>query len=308
MSQITQLSPNLPLVRSADPTRTTHIMAILNLTPDSFSDGGIHDSSDVSALSKSVRQFVADGATIIDVGGHSTRPGAQRLSASEELKRIIPAIRMIRDMPEGQSVAISVDTFQAEVAKEAIAAGADIINDISGGELSRSEMLSVVAETGKTIVLMHMRGDPSTMNDKAHYPSGVVRQVAEELSMRVDAALKAGIPRWRIILDPGIGFAKREQHNLVLLRDLAKLRSISSLAGYPWLVGTSRKKFIGSITGVQDPADRVMGTAATVTASIAGGADIVRVHDIAEMAKVAKMSDAIYRRAFQYGAVHLPVQ
>lgn len=311
MSPVTQLSPNLPLVLSTDPARTTRVMAILNLTPDSFSDGGIHDSKNMNALTATIRQFVADGATIIDVGGQSTRPGAERLPASEELKRIIPAIRTIRSMPECRSVAISVDTFEAQVAKEAIAAGADIINDVSGGLLSGSKLLSVVAEAGKTVVLMHMRGDPTTMTEKAHYPQGIFYSVAEELNGRIKAALKSGIPRWRIILDPGIGFSKRDHHNLTLLRDLARLRAVSSLAGYPWMVGTSRKGFIGNITGVQGPSDRVMGTAATVSAIIAGGGDIVRVHDVAQMSEVARMSDAIYRRKVlgwnESVCVHLPL-
>lgn len=295
MSPVTQLSPDLPLIRPEDPSRPTHVMAILNLTPDSFSDGGLHDPTDLDALHKTVGRYIASGATIIDVGGQSTRPGAQEMSASEELERVLPAIRTIRSMPEGKSVAISVDTFLPGVAKEALAAGADIINDISGGTLSGGEMLSVVAEARKTIVLMHMRGGPLTMNSLAVYPRGVVDEVAEELLDRVREAEKAGIPRWRIILDPGIGFAKLTRHNLLLLRNLDKLRATPGLAGLPWVFGTSRKKFIGTITGVNEAAERVMGTAATVTASIAGGADIVRVHDVAEMAQVARMSDAIYR-------------
>ncbi len=295
MSPVTQLSPHLPLIRSEDPSRPTHVMAILNLTPDSFSDGGLHEPSDREALRRTVRSYVTGGATIIDVGGQSTRPGAQELSASEELERILPAIQTIRGMPEGKSVAISVDTFLPAVAKEALAAGADIINDISGGTLSGGEMLSVVAEAKKTIVLMHMRGSPLTMNSFAVYPRGVVVEVAEELLDRVNEAEKAGIPRWRIVLDPGIGFAKLMRHNLLLLRNLDKLCAYPGLAGLAWLLGTSRKKFIGTITGVTEPAERMMGTAATITASIAGGADIVRVHDVPEMAHVVKVSDAIYR-------------
>ena len=295
MSPVTQVSSNLPLIRSEDPSRSTMIMAILNLTPDSFSDGGVHNSTDTTALSETVRSYVAAGATIIDVGGQSSRPGAKQLSASEELERILPAIRTIRKMPEGKSVAISVDTFLPAVAKEALAAGADIINDISGGTMSNGEMLSVVAEANKTIVLMHMRGDPQTMNSHANYPKGVVSEVGKELAQRVIEAEDAGIPRWRIILDPGIGFAKKMQHNLLLLQNLSTLRAHPDLAGLPWLLGTSRKKFIGTITGVDEAAKRVMGTAATITSSIAGGADIVRVHDVARMAEVVKMSDAIYR-------------
>jgi 2-amino-4-hydroxy-6-hydroxymethyldihydropteridine diphosphokinase / dihydropteroate synthase len=294
MSPITHLRPQYPLIRSTDPTRQTRIMAILNLTPDSFSDGGLHDPSDTAGLAETINDLVSRGASIIDIGGQSTRPGATEVSSSEELARILPAIKLIRGNPAFDSTVISVDTFLPSVAKQAIEAGADIINDISGGQLSDDKLLKVVADARKSIVLMHMRGDPSTMNQKANYPSGVIEEVGKELKDRVNAALAAGIPRWRIILDPGIGFAKNAQQNLVLLRDLAKLRT-PGLEGYSWLLGTSRKAFIGRITGATQAKERVMGTAATVTASIAGGADIVRVHDVEEMRQVAAMSDAIYR-------------
>jgi 2-amino-4-hydroxy-6-hydroxymethyldihydropteridine diphosphokinase / dihydropteroate synthase len=298
MSRVTQLSPNLPPIRSTDPTRTTQIMAILNLTPDSFSDGGTYSPHDADALRSTVRSFISAGATIIDIGGQSTRPGAQPVEPSEELARTLPAIRLIRSLPEAHSTAISIDTFHADVAREALVAGADIINDVSAGKLSNNEILKVVAEARKTIVLMHMRGDPTTMtsNEHAHYPRDIVTEVAEELRGCVKAALEAGIPRWRIILDPGFGFAKKMHHNLELLNRFAELRASPLLKGLPWLVGTSRKGFIGKITGVKAPSERVMGTAATVTASIAAGADIVRVHDVKAMVEVVKMSDAIYRQ------------
>ncbi|RMZ80843.1 hypothetical protein DV737_g2830, partial [Chaetothyriales sp. CBS 132003] len=298
MSPVTVLSPRLPLIRATDPSRPTYIMAILNLTPDSFSDGGVYNVLDSQAMQAQVRELVAAGATIIDIGGQSTRPKAEWLSAETELQRILPAIHAIRSASDLRSVTISVDTFSAEVARQAITAGADIINDVSAGLLDPA-MLSTVAALGKTIILMHMRGDPHTMTTLTNYPNGVVDGVAKELAERVHAAEAAGIPRWRIILDPGIGFAKTHQQNLELLARLAELRhsatQSSTLQGLPWLVGTSRKGFIGKITGVDVAAKRVMGTAATVTASIAGGADIVRVHDVKDMAEVAKVSDAIYR-------------
>jgi 2-amino-4-hydroxy-6-hydroxymethyldihydropteridine diphosphokinase / dihydropteroate synthase len=294
MSPITELSPNLPLIRPTDSARRTQIMAILNLTPDSFSDGGLHDPYDPVAIRQKVKAFVDAGATIIDIGGQSTRPRAEVVSASTELERILPAIHAIRAMPESQKVAISIDTFYAEVARKAIMAGADIINDVSAGAADPN-MLSTVAELGKTIVLMHMRGTPQTMTNLTQYPGGVANVVADELSAYLQAAIKAGIPRWRIILDPGIGFAKKGFQNLDLLY-VSKLRQKSTpLRGLPWLVGTSRKAFIGKITGVQDASKRIMGTAAAVTASVAGGADIVRVHDVPEMTEVVKMADAIYR-------------
>ncbi|RMZ81730.1 hypothetical protein DV738_g2107, partial [Chaetothyriales sp. CBS 135597] len=294
MSPITELSPSLPLIRATDPSRPTHIMAILNLTPDSFSDGGAYNVLDPPALQARVRELVAAGATIIDLGGQSTRPKADRLSAETELQRVLPAIHAIRSASDLRSVTISIDTFSAEVARQAIAAGADIINDVSAGLLDPA-MLPTVAELGKTIIMMHMRGDPHSMTKLTHYPNGVVNGVAEELAGRVRAAEVAGIPRWRIILDPGIGFAKTQQQNLELLARLSEFMGSptqpSIIQGLPWLVGTSRKGFIGKITGVDVAAKRVMGTAATITASIAGGADIVRVHDVKEMAEVVKIAD-----------------
>ena len=298
MSPVTQLTPRLPLIRSTDPQKPTSLMAILNITPDSFSDGGLHTANDQAHLESTVKAFIAQGATILDIGGQSTRPKAELISPTEELQRILPVIKAIRQMPEADNTAISIDTFYAEVAREAVAAGADIINDISAGVLDQ-DMLPTVAKLGKTIVLMHMRGDPHTMTELTSYPYGVVDGVAQELAQRVQAALDAGIPPWRIILDPGVGFAKNQGQNLELLRRLAELReyctTFPQLSGLPWLLGTSRKGFVGKITETPDPAQRQMGTAATVTASIAGGADIVRVHDVAEMAQVVKMADAIYR-------------
>lgn len=269
-------------------------MAILNITPDSFSDGGQHDVGNLDTIEIKVKQVVADGATIIDVGGQSTRPGATKISWQEELERIRPVIERIRSIPQTQKVAISVDTFYAEVARGAVAAGADIINDVSGGLLD-PEMLPAIAEMHVTVVIMHMRGTPETMNKLTDYPEGVVIGVAKELLERLKAAEKAGIPRWRIVLDPGIGFAKTQSQNLELLRNLETLRTYPGLQNYPWLIGTSRKGFIGRITGISTAAERGWGTAATVTTSIAGGADIIRVHDVPEMAQAAKMADAMYR-------------
>jgi 2-amino-4-hydroxy-6-hydroxymethyldihydropteridine diphosphokinase / dihydropteroate synthase len=298
MSPVTEVSRRLPLIRSMDPKRPTSIMGILNITPDSFSDGGELSGRDLKArwiLQSKIVKTIADGATILDVGGQSTRPNAKLISAEEELERILPVIRTIRKMPEADGVAVSIDTFYSEVAKVAIAEGADLINDISAGQMD-PDMLPTLARLGTTIILMHMRGDPSTMTKLTDYPYGVVEGVAQDLSQRFQAALDAGIAPWRIILDPGIGFAKNQDQNLELLRRLRELREHPvNLSGPPWLLGTSRKGFIGKITGVAHPAHRDWGTAATVTASIAGGADIVRVHDVKKLAQVAKMADAIYR-------------
>jgi 2-amino-4-hydroxy-6-hydroxymethyldihydropteridine diphosphokinase/dihydropteroate synthase len=269
-------------------------MSILNITPDSFSDGGKHFNLDDRALTDTIKSHLKAGATIIDLGGQSTRPGAIQASEAQELDRVLPAVKLIRSLSEAQNVAISIDTYRAGVAREAIKAGADIVNDVSAG-LMDADMLSSVAELGCTVCLMHMRGTPETMNKLAKYPDGVIETVGQELLERVQAAETAGIRRWRIILDPGIGFAKTKEHNLELLRRLDELRCYPGLHGLPWLVGTSRKAFVGRITGVTEAKDRTWGTAAAVTAAIQGGADIIRVHDVEEMAQVAKMADAVWR-------------
>ncbi|KKA19096.1 Dihydropteroate synthase [Rasamsonia emersonii CBS 393.64] len=294
----TPIAPFLPPLTPSDPKRRTHVMAILNVTPDSFSDGGQHYYSpdDFSRLTATVRNFISAGATIIDIGGESTRPNSVPVTEEEELARVIPVIRHIRtSIPEAANVAISIDTYHARVAAEACAAGADIINDVSAGTLD-PDMLPTMARTGKTVILMHMRGTPSTMTRLTDYPNGVIQDVGSELLARVRAAEEAGVRRWRIILDPGLGFAKGQTQNLTLLRDMPRLRNeIEGLEYFPWLVGTSRKGYIGRITGVEKASERTWGTAAAVTASVASGADIVRVHDVAEMSQVVKMADAIYR-------------
>lgn len=294
ISPLTPLSPSLPAITAVASTRDTCIMSILNLTPDSFSDGGTHFNLSPAKLTATVKTHVAAGASILDLGGQSTRPGAVQVSPSEELARVLPAIKLIRSLPEAKKVAISVDTYRADVAEEAVEAGADIVNDVSAGTMDE-KMLPTVARLGCTVCLMHMRGTPETMNKLASYPDGIVETVGRELLERVQAAEAAGIRRWRIILDPGIGFAKKQEHNLELLRRLGELRKYPGLQGLPWLVGTSRKAFVGRITGVKEAKDRTWGTAAAVTAAIQGGADIVRVHDVEEMGKVAKMADAVWR-------------
>ncbi|KAF5858216.1 trifunctional dihydropteroate synthetase [Aspergillus alliaceus] len=292
----TYISKFFPAIHSTDPKRQTHIMAILNLTPDSFSDGGKHSPVDLTALTNTVRNFIASGATIIDIGGESTRPGSHPVGETEELARVIPAIKHIRtSIPEAANIALSIDTYRARVAEQACAAGADIINDVSAGLLD-PEMLPTMARTGKTVILMHMRGTPSTMTQLTDYPNGIIQDVGAELLERISAAEAAGIRRWRMILDPGLGFAKNQPHDLAILRDLQKFRTgVPGLEGFPWLMGPSRKRFIGRLTGVERASERNWGTAATVTASVAGGADIVRVHDVREMWQVARVADGIYR-------------
>jgi 2-amino-4-hydroxy-6-hydroxymethyldihydropteridine diphosphokinase/dihydropteroate synthase len=278
-----------PLVHN----RKTQVMAILNLTPDSFSDGG---KNDLTNIRDTVLRHIRGGATIIDVGGQSTAPGRPEVSAEEEASRVVPAIEVIRSMPEAIDVAISVDTYRASVAEQAVASGADIINDVSAGLLD-PDMLPTVARLGKTICLMHMRGTPQNMVELTNYEGGLIPTIASELVERISAAEKAGIRRWRIILDPGLGFAKTADQNLELLRSLEELRAWPGLTGLPWLVGSSRKSFVGKVTRAEEPLDRIWGTAATIAAAVQGGADVVRVHDVSEMAKVTAMADAIWRRA-----------
>lgn len=291
---VTPLAGGVTPLTPLDPFKATHIMAVLNVTPDSFSDGSVHDHTNPISLTETVRHFVHAGATILDIGGQSTRPHATRISEQDELARIIPVIRHIRQLPEANHVAISVDTFYARVAHEASEAGADIVNDVSAGTLD-DHMLATMAKIEKTVVLMHMRGTPETMNKLTEYPEGIIVGVGKELLARVKEAEVAGVRRWRIVLDPGIGFAKTQAQNLELLRRFDELRTFGGLEGFPWLVGASRKGFIGRITGVEKASERGWGTAAAVTASIKGGADIVRVHDVPEMTQVARMADAIFR-------------
>lgn len=268
-------------------------MAVLNLTPDSFSDGGIQ-SADVSYINPFLERLTSAGVTILDIGGQSSRPHAPEVSSEEEIARVVPTIRHIRSQSAFKNLALSIDTYRAPVAAAAIEAGANIVNDISAGTLDL-EMLPLMARLGCTVILMHMRGDPSTMNGLTSYPTGIIDGVGKELLARVAAAEAAGIRRWRMILDPGIGFAKNQEQNIELLRNFSDLRAYEGLQGIPWVVGASRKGFIGKVTGVAQPDERVMGTAATVCAAIQGGADIVRVHDMREMAELAKMADAIWR-------------
>jgi 2-amino-4-hydroxy-6-hydroxymethyldihydropteridine diphosphokinase/dihydropteroate synthase len=268
-------------------------MSILNVTPDSFSDGGNNHDVEEDSLRKTIMEHIDAGASIIDVGGQSTRPGSTQVGSDEELVRVLPAIKLIRSL-NLDNVAISVDTYRADVAEQAIKAGAHIINDVSAGLLDEN-MLPTAANIDCTICLMHMRGTPETMNSLTDYPDGIVETVGRELLKRIRAAEAAGVRRWRIILDPGIGFAKTQDQNLELLRRFDELRQYKGLENFPWLVGTSRKAFIGRITGVQEASERVWGTAASVAAAVQGGADVVRVHDVKEMAQVAKMAEAIWR-------------
>ena len=290
MSAVSSLNRHhAPLHTTAD-DRKTRIMSIINVTPDSFSDGGVYYNRDLHALDPRLGQLKLAKASIVDVGGQSTRPGADEVSEEEEVNRVMASIAELKKY----HLCISVDTYRSKVARAAIEAGADMINDVSGGTMD-PQMLSTAAKLGCTICLSHMRGTPKTMSKKTNYPDGVVAGVGRELLERVTAAEAAGIRRWRIILDPGLGFSKTVEQNVELLQRLPELRSFPGLQNMPWLVGPSRKGFIGAVTGVVEPRKRIWGTAAAVAAAVAGGADIVRVHDVDEMSNVVEMADAIWR-------------
>jgi len=259
-------------------------MGILNVTPDSFSDGGLY-SSVPSAIAHAHR-MVDEGADVIDVGGESTRPGAEEVPADEEVRRVAPVVEAVAAL----GVAVSVDTRKAPVARAALDAGAIAVNDVSGGVFD-PEMLPLVAERGCDVVLMHMRGSPQTMDSLVGY-ADVVAEVGEELSRRVAAAVAAGVARERIWLDPGLGFAKSPDQSLELLARVDVLRSL----GHPVLVGPSRKRFVGHVTG-GDPADRLEGTAAAVAWCAMSGVEMVRVHDVGAMRRVVDMIAAIGGRA-----------
>jgi len=260
----------------------TLVMGILNVTPDSFSDGGrFHASEDAIRRAEAM---VAEGADIVDVGGESTRPGAEPLSEEEEIRRILPVIEAL-----AARMPISVDTYKAEVAERAVQAGAAMVNDISALRFDPS-MAPAAARLDVPICLMHSRGSLRDMHRSPQYRD-VVGEVKAELKERVEAALDVGIAPENIVLDPGFGFSKNAQHNLELLR---RLREVTEL-GYPLLVGTSRKSTIGKVLGGLPVEDRLEGTAATVALSIANGASIVRVHDVKEMVRVARMTDAVVR-------------
>lgn len=264
----------------------TYLMGVLNVTPDSFSDGGEFNTP-ASALAQ-VQQLVEAGADILDIGGQSTRPGAEQISVEEELQRVLPVVEAVRSV---LSVPISVDTTRASVAQAAIAAGADWVNDISGGTFD-SEMFPVVAQMKVPIILMHIRGTPQTMQQFTAYQD-LIAEIYQFLEGQIAAAVEAGIERSRLIVDPGIGFAKTAEQNLEILRHLAMLRSL----GVPILVGPSRKSFIGCILNQPDPKRRVWGTAAACCSAIAAGADILRVHDVLEMRDVCLVADALWRNS-----------
>jgi dihydropteroate synthase len=260
----------------------TLVMGILNITPDSFSDGGVRLDPD-RAIADAIAMAGA-GADLIDIGGESTRPGADPLPVDEELRRVEPVLEGLRGRVD---VPISIDTYKARVAERAIALGAVVVNDISALTYEPA-LAGVVARTGAAVVLMHNRGRSRAMYADARYEDAA-GEVAAELDEAAGRARAAGIARDRIVLDPGLGFAKRSEHSLAALARLPVLGRL----GYPLLVGPSRKSFLTAGLGDVPPADRIWGTAAAVAAAVLLGADIVRVHDVAAMVQVVRVTDAI---------------
>ena len=265
-----------------DMTCHTVVMGIVNVTPDSFYDGG--KRFDTERATADALEMVDFGAEILDVGGESTRPGAEPVLLEEELRRVIPVVRELR---KNSNVPISIDTYKEVVARAALDAGADIVNDISALRFDPA-MAVLIASEKVPVILMHMQGVPRTMQVEPHYQD-VVREVQDFLAERISVAKKAGIPTERIIVDPGIGFGKTAAHNLALLKDLGSLNSL----GQPLLVGISRKAFIGKILNAAGPEERLEGSLAAAVAAALSGANIVRVHDVGETYRALRVVDAI---------------
>ncbi len=271
--------------RAGNPLRAPGpaLFGILNVTPDSFSDGG--DFFDPEAAAGHAELLLDEGADVIDVGGESTRPGSDPVSEDEELRRVVPVVRKILEArPEAL---VSVDTYRASTAKAALDAGARIVNDVTALR-GDPRMARLVAEVGCPVVLMHMLGEPKTMQEEPRYED-VTREVRDFLARRAEHAISAGIPAGNIIVDPGIGFGKTLEHNLSLL---ARLDEIAAL-GFPVLLGASRKRFLGSITGAEEAKDRVFGTVATTVLGYEGGATLFRVHDVRANREALAVAEAV---------------
>jgi dihydropteroate synthase len=258
-----------------------HVMGVVNVTPDSFSDGG--DFFDHQTAIEHAGELVEQGADIVDIGGESTRPGADPVSLEDELQRVIPVVEAVA---EGHDVRISIDTTKAEVARQAVEAGAGIVNDISGLGFDEA-MAEAVADLDAALVLMHIQGTPETMQESIEY-ADLVDDIRAFFDERIERAVQAGVDRDKIILDPGIGFGKTVEQNYRLIRELDGFFDFDC----PLLLGTSRKSFLGAILD-KPPKERDWGTAATVACGLFAGADIVRVHDVEEMVDVARVTEAI---------------
>jgi len=269
----------------------TLVMGVLNITPDSFSDGGAYLDSE-AAIARAL-QIQKDGADILDIGGESTRPGASPISSEEEIRRVLPVIKVLRGKLR---IPMSVDTQRADVAEAALRAGAEILNDVSA--LRTDQRLAEIARRARApLILMHMRGTPQTMQ-RGPFARDVIRDVMAGLREAVALAKRAGLAKSQLLLDPGIGFGKKHEQNFEILARLPELARLDC----PIVIGTSRKAFLGKALAAPDgtsapPGERLLGTAATVTASILGGAHIVRVHDVAEMVQVVRIADQVVNAA-----------
>lgn len=266
----------------------TALVGILNVTPDSFSDGGRYLNAD-EAIAHGVR-LAEEGADLIDIGGESTRPGARPVSAEEELERVLPVIRGLR---RAVAIPLSIDTYKSRVARAALDEGADVVNDISALRFDPA-MASLVVTENVPVVLMHMQGTPRTMQERPFYRD-VVAEVRDFLSERFRFALAEGVKPEQIVVDPGIGFGKDLEHNLALLRDLSALEAL----GRPILVGPSRKTFVGKILGI-GPEDRLEGSLAAAVAAVLAGANMIRMHDVREARRAIAIADAL-----RYGTAHI---
>ncbi|PIV18861.1 MAG: dihydropteroate synthase [Elusimicrobia bacterium CG_4_10_14_3_um_filter_49_12_50_7] len=261
----------------------TFVMGIINTSPDSFSGDGLNSVDDAV---RQAERFIREGADILDVGGQSTRPGAEAIDAGEEISRTAP---LIKELSSKFDVPVSIDTYKSEVARAALENGAAMINDISAFHFDE-KMAGLASVYGVPVILMHIKGIPETMQKGEIVYDDVIGSIKKYLNRAVKSALEAGIREDMIILDPGIGFGKTVEHNLIILKRLAELKEL----GKPLLVGPSRKSFIGKTLNLPEN-ERIEGTAAAVSAAIMNGADIIRVHDVAEMKRVAVMTDAIVR-------------
>ena len=273
-------------------TQKPLIMGILNVTPDSFSDGGLFSGLNEALMH--VEQMLEEGVDIIDIGGESTRPGSDSVSPAEQQNRVIPVITAIRQQLKS-AILISIDTTSSTVAKAALDADANIINDVSGGQ-NDPAILTVAAQANAPIILMHSQGTPKTMQDNPYYED-VVAEVIDSLKGSIEVALQAGIKKENILIDPGIGFGKRKQDNLDLLAHLDQLVAL----GFPVLLGTSRKRFMGAICAVSEPSELVTATAVTTALGVMAGVQLFRVHDVKENRQAADVAWAIKQATTIYG-------
>lgn len=267
-----------------DFSKKTHVMGVLNLTPDSFSGDGLIRDKDGAVERAGI--MVAHGADIIDVGGESTRPGAEPLSPIEELKRVLPVIEALSKKID---IPLSIDTYKSEVARRALDAGASMVNDISGLRFD-PHMREIVSGYEVPVVVMHIKGSPRDMQKTPAYEA-LIPEIMDYLRESIRLAMDSGIPKDRIVIDPGIGFGKTFEHNLEIIHRLGEFTLLET----PVLIGPSRKAFLGKILGDAPPPERLEGTAAAVAVSIMNGANLIRVHDVKEMVRVARVADAINR-------------